>query len=380
LCGGGVSRGGVAVAGSLGQQSGHGGHAWVFLQYLLGFRKLGFDVLFLDRATPDEGIGQGANQYVASVMNRFGLASDYCLLGADGRPVAGIPRHEALRRTHDSMFLINVTGYLDDEELLAAARRRVYLDIDPGFAQMWKQLGLADTFAGHDLFVTIGENIGRPGCGIPTCGIDWITTRPPVVLDLWPAQNGGGSAFTSIGAWRGPFAPVEYEGRTYGLRVHEFRKFAELPQITGKEFELALDIHMADRADLSLLTRTGWRLVPPKDVAGDPLAYRDYLARSNAEFMVAKNMYVQTQGGWFSDRSACYLASGKPVLAQDTGLADLYPVGKGLITFATLGEAAAGVEVISQDYPRHARAARELGEDLFDSNKVLTRLLDKLAV
>jgi hypothetical protein len=373
-----VSHGGVTVAGSLAQQSWRGGHAWVFLQYLLGFRKLGFDVLFLDRATPDGGITEDAKKYLDSVMNQFELASDYCLLGADGQTVAGIPRHEALSRTRDSI-LINVTGYLDDREFLAAAQRRVYLDVDPGFAQMWRQLGLYDTFAGHELFVTIGENIGRPGCGIPTCGLDWITTRQPVVLDLWPALNHVGSSFTSVGAWRGPFAPVEYRGVTYGLRVHEFRKFVDLPHTTGEDFELALDIHEAETTDLELLRRTGWRIIPPQAVAGDPISYRDYLGQSRAEFMVAKNMYVETQGGWFSDRSACYLASGKPVLAQDTGIASLYSIGEGLLTFSTFDEAAGGVEAIMRDYTRHSRAARELAEEFFDSSKVLITLLEKLS-
>jgi hypothetical protein len=166
--------------------------------------------------------------------------------------------------------------------------------------------------------------------------------------------------FTSIGAWRGPFAPVEYDGTTFGLRVHEFRKFAELPLITNTEFELALDIHESEWADLALLRRTGWHLIPPQTVAADPIGYRAYVGKSRAEFMVAKSMYVETRGGWFSDRSACYLASGRPVLAQDTGIGSLYPTGDGLLTFSNLDEAARGVEAISNDYPRHARAARAL--------------------
>jgi hypothetical protein len=369
----------VAVAGSLAQQPCRGGHSWVFLQYLLGFRKLGFEVLFLDRMTSDMSGGTTGTEYLASVMKRFGLANDYCLLGAGGTAIAGMPRREALSRISESMLLINMTGYLDDAELLAAARRRVYLDIDPGFAQMWRELGLHDAFAGHDAFVTIGENIGGPDCPIPTCGLEWITTRPPVVLELWPAEAERSRSFTSIGAWRGPFAPVEYGGLTYGLRVHEFRQFAALPSITHEDFELALDIDEAETADLDLLSRYGWQLVQPQAVAGDPIAYRDYLARSRAEFMVAKNMYVETQGGWFSDRSACYLASGKPVLAQDTGITSFYPTGDGLLTFSTLDEAVTGVEAISGDYPRHALAARALAEEYFDSDKVLTALLDKLS-
>jgi len=346
---------------------------------LLGFRKLGFDVLFLDRLTPDMGEGDAGRKYLTDVMNQFGLGADYCLLGADGESVAGIHRDEALNRTSESMLLINVTGYLDDEAVLEAARRRVYLDIDPGFAQMWRELGLHDAFAGHDAFVTIAENIGSPDCRIPTCGLEWITTRPPVYLELWPVQKEGSNTFTSIGAWRGPFAPVEYQGTIFGLRAHEFRNYAQLPRMTGAEFELALDIHAAETTDLELLRAAGWRLVSPQTVAGDPFAYREYLGHSRAEFMVAKNMYVETRGGWFSDRSACYLASGKPVLAQDTGIGSIYPTGDGLLTFSTPEEAARGVEAISTDYLRHARAARELAEENFDSDKVLTALLEKLS-
>jgi hypothetical protein len=374
----------VVLAGALAQKPGYAGHTWVFLSWLLGFRRLGWDVLFLDALTP--GMCDGPTEssfnlaYLVNVMHAFQLGDRWSVLDhRDGRVLAGLARGEVLRRLYEADLLINVNGYLKDEELLAAARLRVFLDIDPGFAQMWRELGQHDAFAGHDAFVTIGENIGRPDCGIPTCGLDWITTRQPVVLDLWPAQKREGRAFTSIGAWRGPFAPVEYDGRTYGLRVHEFRKFAELPRVTGEEFELALDIDEAETSDLELLRRTGWRLVPPQTVAGGPVAYRDYLSRSRAEFMVAKSMYVETCAGWFSDRSACYLASGKPVLAQDTGIASIYPTGDGLLTFSTFDEAASGVEAISSDYSRHARAARELAEEFFDSDKVLSALLDKLS-
>ena len=377
-------KGRVVVAGALAQKQGYAGHTWVFLGWLLGFQRLGYDVLFLDALTPEmyDGPGESSSNlaYLIRVMHTFDLDDRWSVLDRrDGRVLAGVARDELLRRLGEAEFIINVSGYLDDEELLGAARRRVYLDIDPGFAQMWRELGQHDAFTGHDAFVTIGENIGRPDCLIPTCGLDWITTRQPVVLDLWPAQHGGGQAFTSIAAWRGPFAPVQYEGATYGLRVHEFRKFAELPHQTGEDFELALDIHEAETSDLELLRRTGWRIVPPERVAGDPISYREYIGRSRAEFMVAKNMYVETRGGWFSDRSACYLASGKPVLAQDTGIARLYPVGEGLLTFSTLEGAARGVEAITSDYARHSRAARALAEEFFDSDKVLTTLLEKLS-
>jgi hypothetical protein len=370
----------LVIAGALAQRPGYGGHTWVFLQYLLGFRRLGFDVVFVDWLSEEMcggpvGDSEGA-RYLRIVMERFGLGGDYALLDERGDSVAGIDRAALRDRLARSSFLLNVMGYLDDEELLAAAPRRVFLDIDPGFAQMWRDLGLADPFTGHHVFATIGENIGRPGCPIPTCGLDWLRTRQPLVLDLWPEQSSTDGRFTTVGSWRGAYGPIEWDGRTYGLRVHEFRKFVELPDLSGLPFELALDIDEAETRDLDLLRTHGWELVDPGRVASDPVVYQRYVAASKAEFVVAKNLYVDTRSGWFSDRSACYLASGKPVVAQDTGLEGLYPLGEGLVTFRTVDEAAAAVHEIAGDYRRHARVARELAEAYFNSDLVLANLID----
>jgi hypothetical protein len=271
-------------------------------------------------------------------------------------------------------------GFLDDPEILAAARRRVFLDIDPGFGQMWRALGLADVFAGHDDFVTIGRNIGNPDCTIPACGLPWITTSQPVVLEHWPVAPARGGPFTSVVTWRGPFAPIEYRGVTYGLRAHEFRKFAQLPRLSGSPFEIALAIDDADRSDLVLLADNDWTLVEPRAAAGDPGAYQRYISRSAAEFMVAKDMYVRSNSGWFSDRSICYLASGRPVVAQDTGLAGNLETGEGLLAYRTVEDARAAVEEVASDWPRHARAARRVAEECFDSDRVLGSLLGRLGV
>jgi hypothetical protein len=271
-------------------------------------------------------------------------------------------------------------GFLDDEEILAAAPLRAFLDIDPGFGQIWQQLGLHQTFQGHDRYVTIGERIGAADCRVPTCGIEWVTTKPPVELSQWPPQADPGNAFTTVASWRGAFGPLEYEGRTYGLRVHEFRRFFDLPGRTAARFEVALDIDEAEVDDLRKLEANGWRLADPRAAAGDPWRYRNYVQRSAAELMVAKNLYVDTRNGWFSDRSACYLASGRPVLAQDTGLDGLLPNGEGLLTFSTLEEAVAGVGEITGDYERHSRAARAIATEHFAAERVLPRLLEKLGV
>src|SRR5205085_1821369 len=180
----------------------------------------------------------------------------------------------------------------------------------------------------------------------------------------WPAAPPPPDGpLTSVASWRGAYGPVEYRGTVYGLRVHEFRKFAALPGRCPFRCRLALDIHPADAKDLALLADNGWELADPRRVAGDPWAYRSFIRESAAEFMVAKGMYVQTACGWLSDRSLCYLAAGRPVLAQDTGLRGLYPTGEGLLTFTTLDEAAAGAEGLFRDYSRHARAARALAEE-----------------
>jgi hypothetical protein len=363
----------LIVAGALAQKPDHGGHAWVFLQYLLGFRRLGFDVLFIDRLGSDAR----GTRYVQNVMNFFGLP--FSLI--DRKRTVGLSREEVLARARHSSLLLNVMGFLDDDEILAAAPKRVFLDIDPGFGQMWRELGLVDIFAGHDSFVTIGENVGSAECKVPTCGLQWVTTRQPVVLDEWPRQrSNNGDSFTSVASWRGAYGPLEYGGKRYGLRVHEFRKFSPLPRVTGQKFELALDINPDEAADLELLSTNRWAFADPRTVAADPWSYRSYIQRSSAEFMVAKNMYVETRSGWFSDRSICYLATGKPVLVQDTGLDGRYPVGDGIVTFSTLDEAVVGVETIAIDYGRHSEAARAIAEDYFDSDKVLTRLLNALEI
>ncbi|HEY3107733.1 MAG TPA: hypothetical protein VGL23_03220 [Chloroflexota bacterium] len=376
-----MSAGTIVVAGALAQKAGQGGHAWVLLQYLLGLRRLGWEVVFLDRLDASTSAEAAPRLgYVAEVMQRFDLGGAYAVICEGGERFVGLSRAEVLERTRRSALLLNVMGFLTDPEILGLAPRRVFLDIDPGFGQMWRELGLHDPFRGHDAFVTIGENLGQPGCAIPTCGLDWITTRQPIVLERWPRQSGEPGRFTSVASWRGAYGPVEYGGRTYGLRVHEFRRLAELPRLSGQAFELALDIHPADTRDRALLETSGWTLVDPRAVAGDPWAYQAYVQRSRGEFMVAKNMYVQARSGWFSDRSICYLASGRPVVAQDTGFARSYRTREGLVPFSDLDEAAAAVEAVAREYQRHARAARAVAEELFDSDRVLGRLLGRLGV
>jgi hypothetical protein len=366
--------------------------AWFHLQLLLGLRRLGWEVLFLDRIEPDQCVnGEGRVvppaesvnlRWLRLVMGRFGLGDAWSLdCGAAG--TFGVPRERVLGLAAEAPLLLNVMGYASDPAVLEKVGRRVFLDIDPGFPQMWRELGLHDAFAGHDAFVTMGMNVGKPGCAIPTCGLDWLAMPQPVVLEHWPVAGppAADAPFTSIGAWRGPNGPVEYCGVTYGLRAHEFRRFVELPGMCpGERFEMAFDIHPGDSNDIDALTRNGWRLVDPAAVTSSPEDYRSFVTGSRGEFMVPKQMYVATRSGLLSDRSAYYLASRRPVLARDTGLDGLYPTGDGLLLFSTPEEAADGVRRLRGDYARHARAARDFAEKCFDSDKVLGRLLAQLGV
>jgi hypothetical protein len=376
----------IALAGSIAQRPGRAGHAWVFLSYLLGFRDLGFDVLLVDRldaemlGDAERAAGARAStgtRWLVETMHDAGLDRCYCLLLDEGAETVGLSRRDAMERIGAADLLLDFNGFLGDEELLAAAGRRVYLDIDPGFAQMWEDLDLAHPFEGYDDFVTVAARIGGDDCEVPTGDRHWVPTRQPVLLDRWPVAPPG-EAFTSVGSWRGPFAPVEYEGRSFGLRAHEFRRFMELPDLVDAPFEIALDIEEGDDADLRDLRERSWGIADPTLVAADLPSYQHYVRGSMAEIAIAKEMYVATRAGWFSDRSASYLASGKPVLAQDTGFGESLPTGDGLLAFSTLEEAVSGAEEIRVDLGHHSEAARSIAEEHFDSRKVLSRLLEDL--
>jgi hypothetical protein len=340
----------VAVAGALADKAGNGGEAWVRLSYALGLRRLGCDVRLIEQA-PDatpEAIGRASE-----IAARFGF--DYEL---------------ASEANEGGDLLVNVSGNLGPGTLFRRFERTAFVDIDPGFTQFWHEQGLAP-LQEHDVYFSISANIGREACPIPTCGLEWRHTRPPVVLDDWPIATSGFDRFTTVATWRSPFGPIE----PYGLKHHQWRRFLELPTAAGLPFEAALRIDPADEADRVALESNGWRLADP-GVAAEPEGFRRYVQTSGAEFSVAQGIYVETASGWFSDRSVRYLASGRPVLVQDTGLARTLPVGEGLVTFRTVDEAAAGAQQIVDDYDRHSRTARMIAEDFFDSDRVLQALLE----
>jgi hypothetical protein len=374
----------ILLSGMVAANPDQGGATWAVLQYLLGFRRLGHRVYFVE-SIPDPSFSprevpadQTRNaSYFRRVMEDFGLDSASALLIAGTRQTIGLC-YEQLRRVAGSAdVLMNISGMLVDEELTGMIPRRVYLDLDPAFNQLWHAShGCEMRFRGHTHFVTIGLAIGRSDCPAPTCGLPWITTPQPVVLSAWPvARRITHDALTTVGHWRS-YGSLEHEGVLYGQKAHSLRRFITLPTLTNERFAPALAIHPDERRDLAALAANGWQLLDPAQLARTPGDYRRFIRGSKAEFGIAKSGYVASRCGWFSDRSVCYLASGRPVLAQETGFSNFIPAGEGLFAFDSTDDILAAIEQLRANYARHARAARAIAEEVFDSDKVLSRLLD----
>jgi len=370
----------------------NGGSVWTRLNWILGMRRLGFDVYFLEQIEERNCLdGQGAKtgfenssnlSYFKKVIRDFDLDGTAALILDDGTKTKGMSSAELRDLARDADLVVNITGHLRLPAFMDSPACKVYIDLDPGFTQLWYQLGMLDgNFQAHDYFYTIGEAIGTRGCSIPTGDIPWKPIRQPVVLEQWPvSEQGDPMRFTTVASWRDAYGTLEQDGRLLGLKLHEFRRFADFPKNVAQSCEMALAIHSEDGADLELLRGNGWSIRNPRRVVPDPAAFRKYVQQSGAEFSVAKGIYVTTGSGWFSDRTVRYLASGKPALVQDTGFSDTYPVGEGLLAFDDMNGAVDGAEQIAGDYAKHCRAARCLAEHYFDSDKVLGELVDRIGI
>jgi len=363
-----------------------GGATWAVLQYLLGFQRLGHAVYFVESVAEAALLPAGMPlahsvnaTYFRQVMADFGLGQTSALLLAGTQQTVGLSYPQLREAASRADVLLNISGMLTDAALISRVPVRVYVDLDPAFNQLWQAVeGIDMRFAGHTHFVTVGLNLGQPDCAVPLCGRDWITTLQPVVLAHWPiAAYIEYAALTTVANWRG-YGSIHHEGVLYGQKVHSLRPFMALPTLTAEQFMLALAIHPGEVNDLAALNHNGWCLLNPAEVAQTPERYRRFIQGSKAEFGIAKSGYVAARCAWFSDRSVCYLASGRPVIAQDTGFSQFLPTGKGLLAFHTLADVLAGVEALQHDYADHARAARMIAEEYFDSDIVLIRLLEKI--
>jgi len=370
------------VAGALANKPANGGEAWVRLSWVLGLRRLGWDVQLVERL---ETTDPAAQRYFEEVVRAFGLSGSASLLDGRGEALFGRDESELTEVAASADALFDISGHLGPGRLRSAVRTSIYLDLDPGFTQAWHaDPGVEFTVAGYDRYLTVGQNIGQPSCMVATGGIEWVSTLPPILIDEWPLAPLPGEPlrFTTVATWRSPYGPLVIGGREMSLKHHQFRRFAALPELVeGVELELALDIHPGDAADLELLRGHGWKVVDPQEVAATPAAFRDYVRRSAAEFSVAQGVYVEAATGWFSDRTAAYLASGRPAVIQDTGCgATLSTNGSqkrpAVVWFDDFDAAVAGIEAVRDDYEEHAAAARSFAERHLDSDRVLGRVLE----
>ncbi|MFB3817966.1 MAG: glycosyltransferase [Candidatus Methylomirabilales bacterium] len=386
----------VIVLGIMGRAP-FAGVAWQALHYLEGFRRLDHDVYYVEdtgewpydaeRNTITDDCTYTVD-YLGRLMTWCGLPDRwaYRAAGADGRTF-GLSESAFSKLFQEAELLVNVTGatVLRDEHLRVPMR--VYLETDPGLAQIevvQRRQFTLDLLDAHTHHFTFGENYGLPQCRLPVGPFKYRPTRQPIVLEWWgdapargcrEARHAG--RFTTISSWQQSGKDIEWNGETYLWSKHlEFLKFIDLPRHTAQPLELALACE--DEQVIGLLRSRGWSVVNAIALSKDVRPYRDYIREAQGEFTVAKDQYVRLRTGWFSDRSACYLAAGRPVVTQDTGFGRVLPTGEGLFAFRTSDDVLAAFEAIQADYARHSRAARALAEEYFRAETVLARLLGEL--
>jgi hypothetical protein len=372
----------IILAGSIGRLP-VGGHAWVDMQYLVGLRALGHDVYYV------EDCGEGSwvynwetealttdleypTSYVRDCLREVGFDSRWIYRAGDES--VGMPLDEFIDLCSEADLMILRGAALSVwRPEYQRPRRRTFIDSDPGFTQINLTNGKRDLMTSVnycDHLFTIGQNIGSQGCLIPEAGRRWIKTLPPIALSYWPFVDApGDDRFTTTMQWHS-YPDVVFEGVKYGNKDREFSKFIELPSFTTQRLLLALT-----GASASEFATRGWEVVPGWEVSRTVSSYKEFIQESRAEFSVAKHGYVKMHTGWVSDRSICYLASGRPILVQETGLSEWMPTGEGVLTFSDLQGAIRGVEVINADYERQRHAARRLAEEFFAAERVLPPLL-----
>lgn len=364
-----------------------GGLVWGTLQYLLGFERLGYDAYYVEAhgSTPrmfmqekgEDGWARGA-AFVGDTMARFDMADRWAYdVVHDGR-CFGKSRQQLRELYASAEFIVNLHGSTRILPEHTAAGALIYVDTDPVEVQVEIDANLARTIAflePHHAFVTWGLNYGRPDSKVPVSErFAFRPSPPPIVMELWEQDTGAPGVFTTIGNWRQEYREFTFNGETYHWSKHrEFLKFIDLPARTGARFELALSSYLPE--DRELLEQHGWRVRDALPFSTDLDQYRAYVQQSRGEFTVAKDQNVRLRSGWFSERSASYLASGRPVITQETGFSNVLPTGAGLFGFSELAEIADAIESIAADYPRHSRAARELAATHFDYRIVLPALL-----
>jgi hypothetical protein len=365
------------------------GVTYQFLHYLLGLRRLGYDPYYVEDSgrwvydprindlSPDAA---GNIAAVLPALQAHGFGDRWAFRGnyPDGK-CYGMSEEQVLRLYREADAFLNVTGAQEIRDEHRACRRRIYVESDPFAAQVKVakgDRGMIAALEAHDTLFSFGENFGAPDCTVPIERFCWSPTRQPVALDLWagPAAPAG-AAYTTITTWHNKGKDIEYHVDTYyWTKDREFEKFLDLPRRRPVSFELAAGVTTEVR---QRLLEHGWRQVPSVAVSKDPARYRDYIHASRGEFTVARDQYVRPNTGWFSDRSACYLAAGRPVITQETGFSKFLPTGKGLFGFRTMEDILAAVDAIESDYAGNCTAAREIGAEYFAAERVVGSLMER---
>ena len=374
----------IVVSGLIGQYP-LGGVTWDYLQYVVGLARLGHDVYYLEDTglcpyDPVQGVVARKSDftvdYLARVMSRYGLEERWAYRFPHESQWFGMSESRRSEVLGSADLLVNVSSSLQHPADLRDIPNLAFVDTDPGFTQVKLARGQSDfrrLIDVHDVVFTYGECLSDE---VPDTGHHWLPLRKPILLSEWRPSTPHRDAFTTVMNWTS-FKTIDYQGRSYGQKDVEFMRFLDLPgRVAPTPLEIAMGGGKTRKAPRDLLLHRGWRLVDPVRICPDLDSYRTYIETSKAEWTVAKQGYVVGQAGWFSGRSACYLAAGRPVVVQDTGFAPVIPVGDGILTFRTLEEAIDAIREVESHYSRHAEAARSLAEQYFDSDKVLGRLIE----
>ena len=364
-----------------------GGIGWQAVHYVLGLARLGHDVYYVEdsggpypydprvRSVVEDSSYSVA--FLADVMGRFGLADRWVYVDGVTGVHHGLSRDRLTRIYQDADALFNVCGATKLTEEHLQCPIRVYLETDPVFEQIRVAEGdrqAIEALEEHTHYFTYGENLGQPDCPIPLEKFAWRPTRPPVIPDLWSGPiDPRAERFTTVATWKNVGKDIPFRGETYFWSKHlNFLRVIDLPSRTRQPLEMALEVD--DPTARDLLTRNGWILTDAFQVSRDLTTYQRHIQRSRGEFTVAKDLVARTRSGWFSDRSVCYLAAGKPVVTQDTGFGKYIPAGVGLLAFETVEEAAAALDEVNRDYERHCREAGRIAQEYFAADRILSQL------
>lgn len=374
-----------------------GGAVWDYVQYVLGFAAMGHDVWYIEDTgnwpayVPEgEEAGQYNVRYLAEAMRSFGLEDRWAYHDLVSESWFGMDEASAHEIMSTADVFVSVSCSARASDLWSRAPVRIVIDSDPMFTQLQLQQGTGFTRGAKDLreklegythHFTFGEKMGSPDCRVPPSGFDWLPTRQPVALDLWSSETPApGAPFTTVMNWTA-VPPIIFDGVEWGQKDAEFDKIIDLPALMPEQ-DFAVVVAGLEKPTFprSKLEAAGWRLLLPGESVPDATRYQRFIQASAGEISIAKQAYVKSRSGWFSCRTACYLAAGRPAVVQDTGWSDIIPEGDGLQGFANSGEAAEKMRMIAADLPRHSRGAREIAAEYFDAAKVLGAMLDACRV